>query len=483
MESQLLPFELPNATADPHVQVPLRSVALCVKTGKQRFDASGFSPEDTSHSSCNSTSATRGRGSTKETAVSPYRSNEGTKETNGQDEAEEKKDATKESSQQMGASPRYASEAESEPVSPTLSVGRRRSGSVLSLNSVVISRMTGRSKFIDEVWMFLEEPESSWAAMLYSHGMLLFIILTVLMPLMQTLEQQLLDDTTALRMETCFDIVFLAEVLVRWFCCPSHWGFIRNPHNILALAILGPLVLRACVVMMTERASDIALDTLLCVVPLLRLLKALRAFPNLVLVGHAISRAWEALTVPLFLFSVLTLIFSTAIYMMEPRENITSMPYSMYFVIVTVTTVGYGDVTPSSFAGRCLASMLSVVGVLYMAMPLTIVGQAFNDTWRSRHRIILVERLRQRIRQWGYIESDLYSMFKRYDKDGSEDLNEEEFGNMVRDMRLGLCDGAVGKLFNIFDEDKGGTVDFQELLDGIFRRVSSNEDHFARQLS
>merc|ERR1719387_2977505 len=99
------------------------------------------------------------------------------------------------------------------------------------------------------------------------------------------------------------------------------------------------------------------------------------------------------------------------------------MPDAMWFVVVSVTTVGYGDTIPKTLFGRLVSALLAIVGVLYMAMPLTIVGQAFNETWKNRDQIILVERLRQRVRQWGYTETDLYAMFKRYDLDGSEDLD------------------------------------------------------------
>jgi hypothetical protein len=274
--------------------------------------------------------------------------------------------------------------------------------------------------------------------------------------------------------ECSFDVIFIVEVLIPWAVCPNHCGFLQSPYNWLDLAVAGPLVFRVMIYFTMTEENSTSLERFLvdlflfCFVPILRQLKALRMFPNLALVSHALSKSKEALEVPLFFLLLLVLVFSTALYAAEDRENITGMPHAMWFVIVSVTTVGYGDTIPRTWMGRTIGAWLAVIGVMYMAMPLTIVGQAFNDTWKRRDHIILLERLRQRVRQWGYTETDLYAMFKRYDLDGSEDLDQMEFNIMAKDMRLGLSESAVSKLFNLFDEDGGGTIDYNELLEGIF---------------
>jgi len=322
---------------------------------------------------------------------------------------------------------------------------------------------------------FLEEPSSSCVATIYSRLMFLFIMVSVCMPLLQTLKRPLMSDVDSLMFEMASDLIFVTEVVVRWFTYPGCVGFLLVPYNILDLCVAGPLVLRTFLGLGVVKEGLFSQMFLFCIVPVLRLLKALRTFPNLKLVYYALSIAREALTVPLFLLLVLTLVFSSLFFLIEPRENIETMPHAMWFVIVTVTTVGYGDVSPETIAGKLVASVLSVTGVLYMAMPLTIVGAAFDYTWKNRDAIILGGLMQQRMNQWGLSEADLDLMFRHFDDDGSGELGVAEFTAMLEEMQLGLSTKSILQIFKAFDRDGSGSVKFGELAHWIFPGVIVEE--------
>jgi len=334
---------------------------------------------------------------------------------------------------------------------------------IVSTRTRVMQKYLERSRCAEAIWTVLEEPESSTFATWYTRLWFVFIMVSVCLPIFQTVDPPPVSLDLARDIETLFDAVFMTETLLRWFVCPRKIAFFWNPHNVFDMAVLVPMVIRVCSI-----DSPITESALLCVVPVLRLVKALRGFPNLKLVYHALSIACEALTVPLFLLLVLTLVFSTVVFVVEPRDNILSMPHAMWFVVVTVTTVGYGDTTPVTDTGKGVASLLAIAGVLYMAMPLTIVGQAFDHTWRNRDQIILVASIRQRLKQWDVSMADLYHVFRAFDVDCSGELSLEEFQGMVEDMRLGFTKQAVERLFNVFDTDNNGTIDYHELVCGVF---------------
>jgi len=322
---------------------------------------------------------------------------------------------------------------------------------------------------------FLEEPSSSCMATIYARVMFLFIMVSVCMPLLQTLKRPLMSSVDSLIFEMTLDMIFLIEAVVRWFTYPSCVGFLWVPYNVLDLCVACPLVLRTFLSMDVVKDGRFSQTFLFCIVPVLRLLKALRTFPNLKLVYYALSITREALTVPLFLLLVLTLIFSSLFFLIEPRDNIETMPHAMWFVIVTVTTVGYGDVSPETVAGKVVASVLSVTGVLYMAMPLTIVGAAFDYTWKNRDAIILGGLMQQRMCQWGLSETDLDLMFKHFDNDGSGELGVAEFMAMLEEMQLGLSTKSILQIFKAFDRDGSGSVKFGELAHWIFPGVIVEE--------
>ena len=64
---------------------------------------------------------------------------------------------------------------------------------------------------------------------------------------------------------------------------------------------------------------------------------------------------------------------------MEPAFH--SIPHAIWFMLVTMTTVGYGDVSPNTEMGRMITVLAMVFGVLFLSMPLAIVGNNFCNIW------------------------------------------------------------------------------------------------------
>ena len=78
-----------------------------------------------------------------------------------------------------------------------------------------------------------------------------------------------------------------------------------------------------------------------------------------------------------FLFAVLSLTFilGTIMYLIEsPESGFTSIPRSIYWAIVTLTTVGYGDIAPETVLGQTIASLIMIIGYAIIAVPTGIVG-------------------------------------------------------------------------------------------------------------
>ena len=116
---------------------------------------------------------------------------------------------------------------------------------------------------------------------------------------------------------------------------------------------------------------------------MIRTVRILRVFRVLKL-AHYVRESEELMRaliasrrkIAVFLFAVLTLVivFGSLMYLIEgPERGFTSIPRGVYWAIVTLTTVGYGDISPSTDAGQALAAVIMVLGYGIIAVPTGIV--------------------------------------------------------------------------------------------------------------
>eukprot|EP00928_Gymnodinium_smaydae_P080845 TRINITY_DN64461_c0_g1_i1.p1 TRINITY_DN64461_c0_g1~~TRINITY_DN64461_c0_g1_i1.p1 ORF type:complete len:502 (+),score=82.66 TRINITY_DN64461_c0_g1_i1:185-1690(+) len=321
-----------------------------------------------------------------------------------------------------------------------------------------------------DIWTFLENSESSGWARCFHSLVTVIIFASVILSLLHTLEPPPVSGLTAAILETVCDSLFAADVVLRFVVCPNRRSFFRSLYNFIDIFAAVPLILRISIGfhIPSEEEAYALRCVLILVVPWLRLLKILRRFEYLRLLYHAGVLAAEALAVPLFLLFVINVFFSGLVYIVEPRENIVSVPHAMWLVIVTMSTVGFGETVPTTPAGYLIVSLLVVGGVMYMALPISIVGHAFADVWRRRDEILLMERTRDRLKAWGYTAWDMNMIFRRFDANGDDVLDADEFRSMVVEMQLGLSDRRIFDLFDTFDRNRSGSVDRIEFAKALF---------------
>jgi voltage-gated potassium channel len=170
--------------------------------------------------------------------------------------------------------------------------------------------------------------------------------------------------------EWAFTAIFTLEYLLRVACVRDKWRYMRSPLGLIDLLAVLPTYLSV---------FSFGMQYFL-VIRVLRLLRVFRILKLGRYVGEArlLTSALEAsrVKITVFLSTVLTLvvIIGTLMYMIEGPENgFTSIPVGMYWAIVTLTTVGFGDITPTTLAGRALASLVMIMGYGIIAVPTGIV--------------------------------------------------------------------------------------------------------------
>lgn len=179
--------------------------------------------------------------------------------------------------------------------------------------------------------------------------------------------------------EWAFTIGFTIEYVVRLWV-------VRRPAR-YALSFFGVVdllaILPGFVSLLVPGAQYLLVIRLLRVLRVFRILKLLHHLGEAELLLEALQRSRPKITV--FLFTVLTLcvLLGSLMYLVEGPENgFKNIPLSVYWTIVTLTTVGYGDIAPATPLGRGLASMIMIMGYAIIAVPTGIVTVELGRTAR-----------------------------------------------------------------------------------------------------
>lgn len=132
----------------------------------------------------------------------------------------------------------------------------------------------------------------------------------------------------------------------------------------------------------------------LVVIRLLRILRVFRVLKLVQYVGESrmLVQALHASRrkITIFIFTVLTLvtILGSLMYLIEGEVNgFTSIPKSIYWAIVTLTTVGYGDITPQTILGQIVSVVIMILGYGIIAVPTGIVTVEMNQAFKSKRGI------------------------------------------------------------------------------------------------
>ena len=180
--------------------------------------------------------------------------------------------------------------------------------------------------------------------------------------------------------EWFFTILFTIEYVLRIITVGRPLAYARSFYGIVDLLAIVP----------TYLSIFFPASRYLLVIRILRILRVFRVLKLVQYLGEA-KMLMKALRnsrrkIAVFLFTVLTLVilFGSFMYMIEGQENgFTSIPRSIYWAIVTMTTVGYGDISPQTNFGQMIASIIMIIGYGIIAVPTGIVTVELGRTMQQ----------------------------------------------------------------------------------------------------
>ncbi|XP_037535390.1 potassium voltage-gated channel subfamily A member 3-like [Nematolebias whitei] len=269
-------------------------------------------------------------------------------------------------------------------------------------------RVLPKNDFQKQVWLLFEYPESSGPARGIAIVSVLVILISIVIFCMETLpefrdEKDMATVAPTVNgtapyvpspftdpffvIETLCIIWFSFELLVRFFTCPSKTTFSKNIMNIIDIVAIIPYFITLGTELAErqtnggQQAMSLAILRVIRLVRVFRIFKLSRHSKGLQILGQTLKASMRELGLLIFFLFIGVILFSSAVYFAEaddPSSSFTSIPDAFWWAVVTMTTVGYGDMHPVTIGGKIVGSLCAIAGVLTIALPVPVIVSNFN---------------------------------------------------------------------------------------------------------
>ncbi len=180
--------------------------------------------------------------------------------------------------------------------------------------------------------------------------------------------------------EWFFTLLFTVEYALRLWCIQNTGAYARSFFGVIDLAGIIPTYLS----LLFPGTQYLLVVRVLRVLRVFRVLRMVRYVGEARLLTQALHASRRKITVFVATVAALVVIFGSLMYLIEGQENgFTSIPRSIYWAVITMTTVGYGDITPQTPLGQAFASIVMIMGYGIIAVPTGIVTLELSEAARQ----------------------------------------------------------------------------------------------------
>ncbi|KAK2915281.1 A-type voltage-gated potassium channel KCND3-like [Channa argus] len=251
--------------------------------------------------------------------------------------------------------------------------------------------------FRETMWRAFENPHTSTMALVFYYITGFFIAISVIANVVETVPCGSMPNhkdvpcgeryTVAFFcMDTACVMIFTVEYLMRLFAAPSRYHFMRSVMSIIDVVAILPYYIG---LVMTNNEDVSGAFVTLRVFRVFRIFKFSRHSQGLRILGYTLKSCASELGFLLFSLTMAIIIFATVMFYAEKGSSsskFTSIPASFWYTIVTMTTLGYGDMVPKTIAGKIFGSICSLSGVLVIALPVPVIVSNFSRIYHQNQR-------------------------------------------------------------------------------------------------
>jgi len=209
------------------------------------------------------------------------------------------------------------------------------------------------------------------AGKIFDIVLIISILLSVIAVMLDSIpEIHYSSQKTLYGIEWFFTIIFSIEYGLRLISVRRPLGYATSFYGIIDLLAILPTYFS----LLIPGSQYFLVIRLIRVLRIFRILKLVQYLNEAKVIMRALKASRRKIIVFLFTVATLVVIFGSLMYVIEGEDNgFTSIPRSVYWSIVTLTTVGYGDISPKTGLGQAIASVIMILGYGIIAVPTGIV--------------------------------------------------------------------------------------------------------------
>lgn len=239
------------------------------------------------------------------------------------------------------------------------------------------------NKLQRKIWQLFEFPDTSLGARIIAIFSVMVITLSIVTFCVETLPQFRKNEDEKRKqpwftLETACIIWFTFEYLMRLISSPQKLLFVRSFLNLIDIVAILPYYIT--LPMQDTKASSFGVLRVIRLVRVFRIFKLSRHSRGLQILGHTLRASLRELGLLIFFLLIGVILFSSAVYYAEGESgtDFKSIPDAFWWAVVTMTTVGYGDMKPTTVWGKIVGSLCAISGVLTIALPVPVIVSNFN---------------------------------------------------------------------------------------------------------
>ncbi|MBP9104151.1 MAG: ion transporter [Chitinophagaceae bacterium] len=233
---------------------------------------------------------------------------------------------------------------------------------------------------IHEIIFEADTPAGKWFDII----LILFIGLSVIAVMMDSVQSLKAKYNDLLFFaEWLFTILFTIEYILRLISVTKPKLYALSFYGIVDLLAILPTYIS----LIYAGGHFLVVIRLLRILRVFRVLKLMQYVSESKVLAQALKASRRKITIFIFVVLTLVTILGSLMYLIEGEENgFTSIPKSIYWAIVTLTTVGYGDITPQTMVGQFVSVIIMLLGYGIIAVPTGIVTVEMSNTLKSKNK-------------------------------------------------------------------------------------------------